>query len=126
MHYAWWILVACCCFYAGGMALTQLIAGVYMLPVSEAIGVSRGDFSLWLTVNCIATVITLPIWGRLLQTKNINVVVGIAAIFETVGILGFLYLQSTMDVLCFCCTNWYRKCSYVRPCWPYFDSKLVR
>lgn len=88
-HYAWFILIACCCFYAGGMALTQLIAGVYMIPVSTAIGVSRGDFALWLTVNCIATVVTLPFWGRLLQTKNVNVVVGIAAILETIGILGF-------------------------------------
>lgn len=94
IHYAWWILISCCCFFAGSMALTQSIAGVYMLPVSTDIGVSRGDFGLWLTVNCIVTVITLPFWGRFIQTKNINVVLSIAAAVEALGILGFSFSTS--------------------------------
>ncbi len=90
-HYAWLILISCCCLYAGSMALTQSIAGVFMLPVSEGIGATRADFALWLTVNAIATVVTLPLWGRLVQTKNTNVVLTAGALFLVLGILGFSF-----------------------------------
>ncbi len=101
IHYAWWILISCCCIYAGSMALTQSIAGVYMLPVSQAIGVSRGDFGLWLTASTIVTVITLPFWGRFMQTKNINVVLSVGVVFLIVGILGFSFsTQLWMFLVC--------------------------
>lgn len=72
-----------------------------MLPVSEAIGVTRGDFGLWLIVNCIVTVISLPFWGRWMQTKNINFVLTAGAILLTIGILGFSFSSQLWMFLVF-------------------------
>ena len=71
-HYAWWILIACCFMYAGSMALINSIISVYVLPVTEALGVKRGDFTFMLTTQAISIIIAMPIWGKLFNDEKVN------------------------------------------------------
>lgn len=72
-HYAWWILIACCFMYAGSMALINSIISVYVLPVTEALGVGRGNFTFMLTTQAISIIIAMPIWGSIFQNDKINI-----------------------------------------------------
>lgn len=72
-HYAWWILVSCCFMFAGSMALLNSIIGVYMLPVTKALEVARGDFMFMLSVQSISIVLAMPFWGRVYNNKKINI-----------------------------------------------------
>ena len=72
IHYAWFILISCCFFYAGSMALINSIISVYVLPVTKALGVGRGDFTFMLTTQAISIIIAMPIWGRIFQNDKIN------------------------------------------------------
>lgn len=73
LHYAWVILVACCMFYAGSMALINSIISVYVLPVTQALGVGRGDFTFMLTTQAISIIVAMPIWGNIFQNEKINI-----------------------------------------------------
>ncbi len=72
IHYAWWILVSCCFMYAGSMALVNSIISVYVLPVTQALGIGRGDFTFMLTTQAISIIIAMPIWGNLFQNDKVN------------------------------------------------------
>lgn len=72
-HYAWLILISCCFMFAGSMALINSIIGVYMVPVTTALGCARGDFTFMLTTQAISIVISMPIWGNIFQNKKINI-----------------------------------------------------
>lgn len=73
IHYAWFILVACCFMFAGSMALINSIISVYVLPVTEALDCKRGDFTFMLTTQAISIVISMPIWGNLFQNEKVNI-----------------------------------------------------
>ena len=72
-HYAWLILISCCFMFAGSMALINSIIGVYMVPVTTALGCARGDFTFMLTTQAISIVISMPIWGNIFQNKKISI-----------------------------------------------------
>lgn len=74
------------------MGLVSSIAGVYMLPVSESLGVGRGEFSLWITVKSFTGVILMPVIGRLYsKMQNINILLVFGSLCMTIGILGFSF-----------------------------------
>lgn len=70
MHYAWFIFFGCCCLAAGTLALTVSLAGVYIIPGSQALGVGPGDFAMWLTVSGLVSVVVMPFWGQFLPKKT--------------------------------------------------------
>ena len=63
-HYAWLILISCCFMFAGSMALINSIIGVYMVPVTTALGCARGDFTFMLTTQAISIVISHAHLGK--------------------------------------------------------------
>ena len=59
-----WIIVGCCMILAGaGIGIASNCASVFIKPVSEALGVSRGQFSLYATFSSICTMIMAPFIG---------------------------------------------------------------
>lgn len=90
-NYCWVILVSCCCMFAGGIALADSICGIYIVPVSDAIGVGRGDFAFYLTIEGLVTAISSPIWARLLEKYNFNLVMGVGTGCFGIGIIGFSF-----------------------------------
>ena len=59
-----WIIVGCCMIMAGaGIGIASNCASVFIKPVSEALGVSRGQFSLYATFSSVSTMIMAPFIG---------------------------------------------------------------
>jgi MFS family permease len=91
-HYAWLIFLGCCCFNAGGLALTSSILGIYMGPMSEKLGCTTADFALFAGIAGGVSALIMPTWGRLLQTKNIRVTTSAASLFLIIGLVGLAFV----------------------------------
>ena len=87
IHYAWVIMIACCFLQAGQLGIIQNLSGVFLQPVSDSIGCGRGDLALYMTIQAWATAFMMPIVGRWLPTKNINVLMTVAAILDGGGFM---------------------------------------
>lgn len=69
--------IACC---IGPSALAFSCAGIFYTPVSEALGVGRGVFTIYMTILCLAMTITLPFAGKLLEKKDVRVLLSAAVV----------------------------------------------
>lgn len=77
IHYAWWILIGCCFLEAGSLGGILDAAGVFFVPVCEDLGFTRSEFSFYLTLYSLATVISMPFVGRWIPKFNINILLSI-------------------------------------------------
>lgn len=78
IHHCWWIMVACCIIMACGLGLLYNSAGIFLIPVSETLGVGRGPISLYLTIMTLMMTLTLPLAGRKLSKHKIGIVLSLA------------------------------------------------
>jgi len=92
IHYAIWIFVACCCISIGGFGLGMGIMGVYIVPVSQAYGITIADFTLPGVSLGIVQMIMFPIWGQLFK-KNARVCFIIGSICFVLTILTYVFIQ---------------------------------
>ena len=86
-HYGY-IIVLCCCFIMGiNVGVVMSCAGIFYRPVSESLGVSVGQFGVYMTFNYLFSTLMLSMAGkmidkfsaRLLLTLN-SVILGITLI----------------------------------------------
>lgn len=87
IHYAWIIMIACCFIQAGQLGIIQNCSGVFLQPVADSIGCGRGDLSIYMTIQAYALALTMPLVGRWLPTKNINVLMTVAAVLDGGGMM---------------------------------------
>lgn len=73
------------CFAPCALALS--CAGIYFTPVSEALGVGRGVFALYLTIMLLSTTFSLPFLGKLMESKDLRVVLSAAVILIGVPLI---------------------------------------
>lgn len=67
LHYGF-IIIACCCLIMGvNIGLSFSCAGLFYKPVSDTLGVNVGLFGLYMSVMYIASTLTLPLAGKLLE-----------------------------------------------------------
>lgn len=91
-HYAWIILIAVSLIRGiSGPALNGS-SGLFLKPVSDEIGVGIGQLSLYLSISSIATMIWLPIAGKILNKYSVKTVaiLGITLQALSFAALGFM------------------------------------
>lgn len=86
IHYAWIILIGCCCLQAGGTGAILLSAGVFYVPICDELGFARSEISLWMTAYFIATIPAMPIAGKIITRFNIKVPMTISIIVIAIAI----------------------------------------
>ena len=71
-RYAYVIVAACCCivFAASGLALS--CASVFFAVVAEALDVSRGQFSLYMTIALLVMAFSMPFQGSLVAKMKVR------------------------------------------------------
>lgn len=89
--YALLIFIGCCCLCAGGYGSILSTVAVYVVPVVTALGCGVGDYMLFMTLFSIAACVTMPVWGKMLHTKNIRVVSTVAVAIVLVAQLMFAF-----------------------------------
>lgn len=60
IHYAWWILIACCAIQAGSQGVIYNTYGIFISPVCSELGFKVGSFSLAQTFSAVAMMIAQP------------------------------------------------------------------
>ncbi len=105
-HYAFLIFLGCCSLTAGGFALVYNLAGVYMLPVSQSLGLTAADVSLWLAADGTMALVAMPLAGHLMQKPNMNKYMTMGAIVTTCGVFCFRFCTKPLHfILCGCLTG---------------------
>ena len=93
-YYGWWIVIAAAIItglvYSGIVSVT----GVFMLPVTEDLGLSIAAYSLYLTIMSITGIITLAIISKFLDEKRIKIIMIVAGIIGVISFIGFATAKS--------------------------------
>jgi len=82
VHFAWVVLVGLCIMVGLGKAGINNTAGLFFSPISEDLGISVGNLSLYLSISSIITMIFLPIGGKIMAKYNARVILIVAIILQ--------------------------------------------
>lgn len=80
LHYAWWIMVACCALQCGVTGIGASTAGSFLASVSNSLGVGTGQLSLYITIQNIVMLLFYPLAGKLLTKYDVRLTVSIPVI----------------------------------------------
>lgn len=78
IHYAWWILFACCVIFFCGMGVLVNCVGLFFQPVCDDLGFTRAQISFYVTILNIFLIITLPFAGYIFPRVNVKLILGLA------------------------------------------------
>ena len=127
MHYAWWVMIACCALHFGVTGIAASTAGVFYSPVSSDLGVGVGTLSLHSTVQSISMMLFYPLAGKLLAKHDIRLTIslptlGVCLVFlamSTFKSVYFFYVSAALLGFCYSFTlflaiptvlgNWFKQ-----------------
>ena len=66
VHYAWWVLAACCVVQFAGCGIYSNSIGIFMPWTCAEMGFSTTEYSVSLTIGNLTTMAALPLAGRLI------------------------------------------------------------
>ncbi len=80
IFYGWWIVAGCFSLSFASIGIAMNSISILFRPVSDALGFSRGDFTLSFTVGAVAIMFSAPFIGRLYEKYDARPVVGASAV----------------------------------------------
>lgn len=93
VHYAWFILLACCLIQGAGLGIVNNCVGLFYVPICNDLGFSRGDIALYVTFQnlscCFGMLCAKPILGKF-KLRDILAVASLLA-----GVPYFLLSRAT-------------------------------
>lgn len=92
IHYAWIILVVMCIIRSLAAAGINNSGGLFLKPVSDALGIGVGNLSIYLSISAIATLFFMPVAGKIMNKYSAKWLI-IAAVLLQAGsfiALGFM------------------------------------
>lgn len=93
-YYGWWIVIAAAIITGLVYSAVVSVTGVFMLPVTEDLGLSVAAYSLYLTVMSVTGIITLAVISKFLNEKHIKKIMIIAGIIGVISFIGFAAAKS--------------------------------
>lgn len=87
MHYAWVILLAMCIIRSLSAAGINNTGGLFLTPVSTDLGVGVGNLSIYFSISSVATILTLPLAGKLVSRFGIRAMILSAAAVQTISFM---------------------------------------
>lgn len=94
IHFAWWVLLGLSLMVGLGRGGLNNSAGLFLMPVTEDLGIGMGSLSLYFSVASIITMICLPIAGKLLAKHNVRVILIGAIILQAGSFAVFGFMNS--------------------------------
>ena len=71
-HYAWFIMICCLVVMVADVGIIANTVGVFMQPVSAALGISYSEFALNMSIMVIILALAMPLAQKALMAKNIR------------------------------------------------------
>lgn len=89
IFYGWWIVVGCFFLNFSAIGVVFNTLGVFIRPVSESLGFTRGGFTLYFTISALSMMFTAPFVGKLIERFSLRLVVTISSIILTASFVLF-------------------------------------
>jgi len=96
IFYGWWIVVVCTLIMATFFTLLLSCISLFVVPVTEDLGISRSAFGTFSTILSILGMILSPIAGKICATKNTRVVMSVGLL---IGVIGYTCLSFVNNVV---------------------------
>ena len=93
-HYAYLIAAACCAISAASVGLTISCAGIFFDPVSEELGVGKGDFAVYVSILLFASTLTLTVAGKVYARYSARAIILINVIIVSLSFAAMSALNS--------------------------------
>ena len=92
LHYGYIIVVCCCLIMGFDVGISMSCAGIFYPPVSEALGVPVGKFSLYMSFSFLTSALMLSVAGDLLQKYSARrlLTLNSVALGVIIACMGFL------------------------------------
>jgi MFS family permease len=74
IFYGWWIVVGAFFLNFAGIGIIMNTMGVFIKPVTESLGFTRGGFTLYFTIAALSMMVMAPVMGKLLERYNIRLI----------------------------------------------------
>ena len=74
MFYGWWIVGGAFFLNFAGIGIVMNTMGVFIKPVTESLGFTRGGFTLYFTIAALSMMVMAPVMGKLLERYNIRLI----------------------------------------------------
>ena len=84
-HYAWVILLSMCVVRSLSAAGINNTGGLFLAPVSAELGVGVGSLSIYFSISSLATMLALPLAGKLNERFGIRAMILAATLLQTVS-----------------------------------------
>ncbi len=85
IFYGWYIVAASFILLFTGIGIAINCQSVLFKPIVQSLGFSRGDFSLFMTLLSLSTMVASPFLGKMLSAFNIRLVMGISTTMATLS-----------------------------------------
>lgn len=95
IFYGWWIVLVCTLIMATLFTLLLSCISLFIVPITEDLGISRSAFGGFSTILSILGMILSPVAGKVLATKNTRVIMSSALL---VAVLGYTCLSFVNNV----------------------------
>ncbi|MBN1380382.1 MAG: MFS transporter [Deltaproteobacteria bacterium] len=77
IFYGWWIVVGSFFLNFAGIGIIMNTMGIFIKPVVESLGFTRGGFSLYFTIAALSMMVMAPVMGKLLEKYDIRIIMTI-------------------------------------------------
>ena len=74
IFYGWWIVGGAFFLNVAGIGIIMNTMGVFIKPVTESLGFTRGGFTLYFTIAALSMMVMAPVMGKLLERYNIRLI----------------------------------------------------
>lgn len=89
LYFGWPIIIMCLFLMAFGYSSAVSIAGVFVLPVTEELGIQIGDFVVWTSILSLTSIIYLFVVSKFYNARTIKPIMLVCAVLGAVGFFGF-------------------------------------
>lgn len=79
MHYAYVILICCCLMMSVNVGLSFSCAGIYYSPVSQSLGVTVGEFGIYMSIMYVTSSLMLPLAGKMLERYSARMLFSVSS-----------------------------------------------
>ncbi len=94
IHYAWWVLLGLSIMVGLGKGAVNNSAGLFLPGVSSDLGIGMGQLTLYLSISSVATMIMLPIGGKMMAKYDTKYLLTAAIILQAGAFAGFGLMTS--------------------------------
>ena len=97
IYTGWYIVLMGVLLMSFAYSCVVSVSGVFMVPVTEELGIKIGDFSIWVTIMSIVSIIFLSVISKVFSQKTIKKLMIICCFCGIAGFLGFATSNSLMQ-----------------------------